>query len=505
MSHSRIVDQFGSPYPSGGNGQFSRLLSKYDAAQTTTDNMLHWANADAMSADAAASTEVRKKIRERARYERANNSYCMSMVETIAGDVIGSGPRIQVRTGHKDSDRAIERAFFRWGRAVRLGHKMRIMRKAKAVDGEAFAIFRRNKRTGVPVQLDLNIVECDRVTNPTITSFTETTDGIHYDRWGNPSEYCVLAHHPGETAWGGGFGNEYSWVPANLVLHAYRVDRSEQHRGVSEIAPALRLFSQLRRYTLAVLAAAETAADFAAVISSPANPDPVGFGPHGTESTSIEPNAMDVFELAQRMVTVLPEGYQLGQIKAEQPVTTYGEFKREILAEAFAAMVMPFNVGAHDSSDFNFASGKLDRLGYGRLAQLEQCDWEDVVVFPVFRTWAAWAISIPGYLPVDGLPPIETWDLDCYWDGLDDIDPEKAANASATELGTFQTTHQRLWAEKGLDWEYQQETASESLGLTVDEFRKRLADKLLGPDVSAIPQPQGNGNAQTQDRQATRT
>jgi hypothetical protein len=47
------------------------LHAKYDAAQTTRENLRHWAMADGLSADAAASSEVRKTLRQRARYEVA--------------------------------------------------------------------------------------------------------------------------------------------------------------------------------------------------------------------------------------------------------------------------------------------------------------------------------------------------------------------------------------------------------------------------------------------------
>ncbi len=71
------------------------------------------------------------------------------------------------------------------------------------------------------------------------------------------------------------------------MIHYFRADRPGQSRGIPEITPALPLFAQLRRYTLAVLAAAETAADFAAVLytDAPANgeADPSrADGPGGT-------------------------------------------------------------------------------------------------------------------------------------------------------------------------------------------------------------------------------
>ena len=50
------------------------LRARYDAAVTNANNRRHWANADALSADAAASPQVRRTLRNRSRYEVANLS-----------------------------------------------------------------------------------------------------------------------------------------------------------------------------------------------------------------------------------------------------------------------------------------------------------------------------------------------------------------------------------------------------------------------------------------------
>jgi capsid protein len=57
-------------------------------------------------------------------------------------------------------------------------------------------------------------------------------------------------------------------VPARLVLHWFTPDRFGQLRGIPEITPALPLFAQLRRYTLATLTAAEIAAMLAGVMQT---------------------------------------------------------------------------------------------------------------------------------------------------------------------------------------------------------------------------------------------
>jgi capsid protein len=84
------------------------------------------------------------------------------------------------------------------------------------------------------------------------------------DGHGNPVEYHVLKDHPGATL--AGFSRDFDRVSAEAVIHFFRADRPGQSRGIPEITPALPLFAQLPRYTLAVIAAAKAAADFAAVL-----------------------------------------------------------------------------------------------------------------------------------------------------------------------------------------------------------------------------------------------
>ena len=68
------------------------VRGKFDAAERG-DDYKHWSNADAFAADAALSPSVRRTMRNRARYERANNSYLAGISATLANDLIGTGPR----------------------------------------------------------------------------------------------------------------------------------------------------------------------------------------------------------------------------------------------------------------------------------------------------------------------------------------------------------------------------------------------------------------------------
>jgi len=106
----------------------SAVEGRFDSAQTNADNRRHWANADGLSADASASPAVRQTLRNRARYEVANNSYARGIVLTLANDVTGTGPRLQMLTGSTGrtegdsgkTNQTIEREFMAWAKAVDL-------------------------------------------------------------------------------------------------------------------------------------------------------------------------------------------------------------------------------------------------------------------------------------------------------------------------------------------------------------------------------------------------
>lgn len=438
----------------------SWLRGRYDAAVTSDNNRRHWAAADGLSANAANSPEVRRILRNRARYEVANNSYARGMVLTLANDCIGTGPRLQMLTGDAEANRRIEREFQRWSQAVRLPEKLRTMRMACAEDGEAFAILSTNERLQTPIQLDLKLVEADQVTTPELHLADSGVDGIVFDNDGNPLAYHVLKEHPGDTY--PGFGQEYDRFPASSVIHLFRCDRPGQARGIPELTPALPLFAMLRDYSLATLDAAKAAAYFSGIIYTDAPPN--------GESDPVEP--LDPVELERNVLLTMPGGWKMSQLKSENPSATYAEFKHEILNEIARCMNMPYNVAAANSSGYNYASGRLDHQTYYSSIRVEQSRIETVVLDPLLAAWFDEAALIPGFLPPGLIADyLNAW----FWDGKPHVDPAKEANAQATRLANYTTTLADEYARHGQDWETQlrqrakEQALMQELGLTLHE------------------------------------
>jgi lambda family phage portal protein len=448
-----LANLWGSTPPRTGRGRVVRVVrGRYDAAGTSDDNRRHWANADGLSANQANSAEVRRVLRNRARYEVANNSYAKGIVLTLANDVVGTGPRLQLLTEDSEANTRIEREFTAWAKAVGLPEKLRTLRMARATDGEAFAVLTSNPRLPTPVQLDLRLVEADRVGTPDLNAAAaNAVDGIVFDAAGNPVEYHVLKDHPGE---GYRAVRDYDRVPAEAVLHWFRCDRPGQARGVPDILPALPLFAQLRRFTLAVIAAAETAADFAGILYTDA--------PASGEADAAEP--FEPIELEKRALVTMPGGWKMSQLQAEQPSTGYAEFKHEILNEIARCLNMPFNVAAGNSSGYNYASGRLDHQTYFKAIRVEQVHLEAVVLDRILAAWLDEAALIPGLLP-DDLGPFVHWPHQWFWDGHEHVDPAKEATAQATRLANLTTTLADEYARRGLDWEAQLRQRAKELAL----------------------------------------
>lgn len=410
------------------------VKARFDAAQTTTDNHRHWAAADHLSADMEASPEVRRTLRQRSRYEVSNNSYAKGLVQMLANDTIGTGPKLQMLSGNEKFNDEVESAFIKWADAVHLPAKLRTMRMARCQDGEAFAVLVTNPKVRHEVKLDLMLVEADRISGDLRwLEDDKSVDGIEFDQWGNPVSYRVLKYHPGDIRYMP--GDEAVRVPADYMIHIYRQDRPGLHRGVPELTAALPLFAQLRRYNLAVLSAAEAAADFAAILYTDAPPN--------GESDEVEP--MDSIPLERNMMLTVPAGWKMGQLDPKQPAANHSEFVKIILSEIARCAVTTYGTLAGDFSGHNYASGRLDNQIYHKSILVDRSFWESEVLNRIFEVWFREYLLIT-MQPF--MPERHTW----FWDGFPHVDPGKEASAQEKRLANHTTTLAAECAKDGRDY-----------------------------------------------------
>jgi capsid protein len=375
------------------------------------------------------------------------------------------------------------------------------MSKAKSQDGETFGLLISNPGLPTPVKLDLRTIEADQVRFVDITLLTvPSVDGIRFDDFGNPVSYHVLRVHPGFWSYATGyigFPWEYDVWPAKFVLHWFRADRPGQHRGIPEIMAALPLLAQVRRYILATLQASETAADFAMYMKTPTAAE----GMIESDEVVEVPNPFDLFPLQRNIVTTLPDGYEIGQTKPNQPIDRIEEFVRVLLRQVARCMNMPYNIVAGDFSQGSYSESNLGNQGYFR--QIEE-GHKDLEYSMLDRLLAAWlmeaSVAQTGgdfgapYMPASVKAAIgkitgNACDLPNHsynWVGHEWANPSQAADADQKNLRMGFETYARVWGRKGQDYRKAHISNAKALGLSIEEYR----EEVLLPNLIEKPQPE---------------
>jgi lambda family phage portal protein len=468
-----LVDENGQPLRrakrlANAEGALAPTQQMFDAARRTKDNKNHWQHADGASANTANDAETRRVLRNRARYEDANNGYAAGLTGDRANETIGTGPRLQLcfPDTYTDPDfqrtqavaepeelaRAVELRWKEWAKSVRLLDKLLVMDESETREGEVFGFKFVNPALPADApQLDLRLYEADQVDTPDLDATDpNAVSGIRFDQFGNPTEYHVLRRHPGETLTWGSFGGmglaEYDRIPARQIIHWFKPRRAGQARGIPAFTSSLPLYAILRRYTLASLLNAESQARVVGVITNE-NSLPDADGNDADDETGGEE-----IEVKGVSLMTLDAGQKANVFGVSHPAPAYGEFKGEILTESGRAINAPRNVSRGSSADYNYSSGRLDQQQWQRAIRIRRERFEQHVLDNLFAEWLRLALLIPGYLP-EGLPPVATWKKTWRWDGFVSIDPVKDANAASQRMENGTSTLERECGELGEDWE----------------------------------------------------
>lgn len=455
--------------------RYTSVKAKYDAARTTDGMKNIWANADLYDADSAHSREVRHKLISRSRYEINNNGFSDGIAQTSATDLIGVAPSLRMQTGSDGFNRMIEDQWYQWCKAVKFRRKLWCMAHAKHSDGEAFAVMRRNPRVKHPVAIDLVLHEAEQVQTPALP-FGEKgyIDGIKFDEFGNPVWYDILPQHPGAAIGMMIFTIVPERVPADFVLHWFKLRRPGQHRAVPEMASTLNVGAAARRFREANLATAEKVASFTLFMKSLFQPD---------ELETVTP--MQMLDIEHGMLTTLPNNQEPFQLKAEHPAANYAEFNKTLINEQARPKSMPYNKAACDSSSYNYASGRLDHQTYYAALDVEREDCNDLVLDPLFDQWFNAAVLKFGWL--GGNPDVvgasaraHIWD----WPKHRVADVSTEADANETKLTSGQISLPRLYSDAGLDLADEITSWASAMGVDEEVIRQRLLDITLPKQAS---------------------
>lgn len=478
--------------PARGTPAHSRRAG-YDAARTTDENRKHWANADSLHAVSQLTPDVRRTLRNRARYECLNNGYMAGLVRTLVNDTVGRGPRLEMQTDDARLNAAVDDLWREWCAVTDWPLNARVLAGVRFVAGECFGVYRDSKRLdrmGFPVTLDVRLIEPDQVADGYGGALFNATgdDGVVCDEDGEVTAYRVLRRHPGDNRLGA-IGLRPDEVSAANVVHWFVPERPGQLRGAPPLAPALPIFAQLRRFSAATLTAAEVAAMLAGVLKSTL---PAEASPLDNEETWF-----DTIDLVRGTLLTLPPNTEATQFKPEQPTTNYEMFVNAKLRECGRALNVPFGKIAGDHSRYNYSSGRLDDAPYWADRDIERQALEAKVFNPLFYKWCDFArFVVPALAAFQG----KFWQLKHCWhyDARPTSDPVKDATGDELNLTNASDTLAGIAARDGTTVE----AILDQRRREMEMFEERGLP--LPPWLAGTPAPARVGDGTPQNAEAAR-
>ena len=267
----------------------------------------------------------------------------------------------QAKTGNPDLDDSLERLMRWWSNPYNcdvtsrfsLSKMIRLLEMRRVIDGDIFVI---KLRDGT-----LQVIEGDRVRTPEGGGLPENlnqsqlTHGVRVDDNGMPLSYCVCSRSKAtdQGTIGGNFKFERMVSARNMYHFAY-LDRFDQVRGVSPIAPAFNTLRDVYEgfdYALAKLKVSQL---FGLVFYRDKD-DAIG-----EVSTSGEDGSGYEVDLGRGPVQLdLDAGDRAEFLESKNPSTEFQSFTQSMIGVALKSLDIPYSFYAENFTNYSGARQAL--------------------------------------------------------------------------------------------------------------------------------------------------
>jgi len=485
----------------------------YDLERADASTDRHFDYALSGSADYHANQQVRDTIRKKVRYEYSNSTLFKGICLTRANSLIGQGPRLSLiaeddRAGSIEAARevckSVSKKYNSWAISVDFYEKMRQMSKAKTIDGESFLVFLESDQNDYG--LYPRVIDSERVTSgSTVIGFPSDpddnwVDGVKYDQeTGEALEYRILKQHPGgdhtnNNYAGMDINDLYNEYDSNLVFHWYRKDYGEQHRGVSELMPALATAAILRRTQKAIAVAVETAASLSMGLTTDID----------TDEADIElPSVWSQVPITPNMGTVFPNGVKPFQMKAENPNSEYSTFRDTCISDIGRSLNLPFNKASGTSAGYNFSSAMIDNIEDSLGNEIDRNELRKGLLDKSLKLFIAYGLSRKlftpeeeSYLTATSVLPNRNW---FFVTNSSDIEPLKQTKARVDAVEAGVSTLQSVVEKAGGNIDDHLEALALQYGKSVEEVQEAYFNKHFGILPTANPEDEEEDEEEGQD------
>jgi lambda family phage portal protein len=413
---------------------------RWDSAKTTRLNEGHWTEVTSNPQINADLESYLETLRDRSSFELANNPFIAGCVETHAISVVGAnGPTTQIQSDSPLFNEWLEGWWAQWWAEPDINGVMsgpdfiRGWVRSEWWAGEDLTQITNDPSATTPLQLRIHALNPRRLlTPPREHGDASIALGIKRTNTGKPLTYYIQ-----ESSEGTLLDLRQVWVPhdAKDIIHGFTMIEPGQARGIPLLANCLDDIACLRDCDEQVLDAVRAAADFAAILTTK-HPD--------AKYIAVQEQA----DVERRTLTTAPPGWEVTQLKPEQPATNYVEYRHEKLRAIGRVAGLPLQMILLDSSGHNYSSARFDGKLFDRANEIRQRRYERPLM-RLIRLVEREARLVDPLAPA--APPF--WTAVHTWESPPHVDPVKESAAEAQLLANGTITYAHACSTHGNDWE----------------------------------------------------
>ena len=275
-------------------------------------------------------------------------------------------------------------------------------------------------------------------------------DGVLFDEDSEVAGYYI--HTPAELS----DPESYTYYKAKaghrrLFFHCFRSVDPEQVRGVSILAPVIKLFRDKYDFLDYELIAQIVTASFPIAIERALPPE--GFD----DPMSKEWNPRWYQNVDAGQILYTNPGEKVNPISSDRPGNNFDPFFKTVIRTLAAAAGLPYHQVIKDFSETNYSSARAALLESWREFEVYR-DWLVRQFLQPVRAMVLEEAYLRGYWQIPAGAPgfyeaMKLWTA-CSWTPppRGHIDPDKEAKANERAIATGQKTYKEVLGEQGKDW-----------------------------------------------------
>lgn len=433
--------------------------------------------------------EDARKMRDRARNLERNNALAAGVLDRAVENIVGTGIRIEPRTGDESFDGQVRERWADWCRAcdVRRQHSFEQMQallvRSELRDGDVGCLL--SEISGEP---KLQPIEGDYISSPAGKySGGMMVDGVELNPAGAATAFWIKSIDQSQkTTW--------VRVPDRDFVFLAECNTFTQVRGVSKFAQSFWLFDNIEGYLEGTVTAARAASYFSLLIKK--HNAGKAFASLGTITNS-NAESQQHLRLEPGSVQYLAPDEDVVQISPQQPTQNFPD----AIAAISRFIGLPFGLTIEqvllDFSRANYSSSRAARLQAQQTAEIYQQRFATRFVSRVYQ----WVLSkwVNRGL-IGGAIPERFWAHEWIPQGRPWVDPTKDMQAALMAIDAGLESRSNIALERGYDFrELIRRSAADRQLMTAAGVPVVASTMTRAPEPGAAPQPDADNEEEEDD------